>query len=88
MEKKIAVLAGDGIGPEVMLSAQYVLNVIAQKYGHKFNFVEGLIGGAAYDINGQHLPKQTLDLVPTVMRFCLARLAARWINRSNLGVDN
>ena len=38
MEKKIALLKGDGIGPEIVDSAVRVLEAIAEKYGHKFNF--------------------------------------------------
>lgn len=52
--KKIAVLAGDGIGPEVMAEAIKVL----QRVG-KFEFAEALIGGAAWDKYGEHFPKET-----------------------------
>lgn len=59
MEKKIAVLAGDGIGPEVMDQALRVLAAVAEKFGHTFETTLGLIGGAAYDEHGQHFPEQT-----------------------------
>jgi 3-isopropylmalate dehydrogenase len=62
MEKNIAVLAGDGIGPEVMRSALFVLNKISDLYQHKFSFQEGLVGGAAYDVYGQHFPEETREL--------------------------
>jgi len=55
---KIAVLAGDGIGPEVTAEAVKVL----RKTGIDFNFEHALIGGAAYDAKGHPLPKETLDL--------------------------
>jgi 3-isopropylmalate dehydrogenase len=48
MNKKIAILSGDGIGPEVMQEAIKVLDAIAQKYNHTFKYEEGLVGGAAY----------------------------------------
>lgn len=60
MEKKIAGLAGDGIGPEVMISALEVLESIAQKYGHTFNTTQKLVGGAAIDAFGEPLPADTL----------------------------
>ncbi|MFV9972102.1 MAG: isocitrate/isopropylmalate family dehydrogenase [Francisella endosymbiont of Hyalomma asiaticum] len=44
MEKNIAILAGDGIGPAVMVSAIKVLDAIAKKYNHKFNYTEALVG--------------------------------------------
>lgn len=62
MDKKIAVLGGDGIGPEVMQSAISVLDAIAQKFEHKFTYVYGLVGGDAYDKYQNHLPEATIDL--------------------------
>lgn len=59
---KVAVLAGDGIGPEVMGEALKVLGAVSEKYGHEFEFKEALVGGAAWDEFGEHLPKETLDL--------------------------
>ena len=50
MIKRIAVIRGDGIGPEIVDSAVAVLEVIAEKFGHKFNFTRYLIGGAAIDV--------------------------------------
>lgn len=60
MDKKIAVLAGDGIGPEVMHQALRVLKHVADKFGHRFIFTEALIGGAAYQVYGKHCPEDTL----------------------------
>ena len=62
MKKNIAVLAGDGIGPEVMTSALRVLDVIAKKYNHDFEYTEAKIGGAAYDEFKNHCPQETLDI--------------------------
>ena len=59
---KIALLPGDGIGPEVMQSATAVLSAVAQKYNHSFQYTEALIGGAAYDEYGEHCPQETLEL--------------------------
>lgn len=59
MEKTIAVLAGDGIGEEVMHEAVLVLKEIGNKFSHDFTFKYGLIGGAAYDETGSHFPDET-----------------------------
>jgi 3-isopropylmalate dehydrogenase len=58
---KIAVLAGDGIGPEVMSEALRVLAAVAGKFSLQFDFTERLVGGAAIDAHGQALPEVTLD---------------------------
>ena len=60
MKKTIAMLAGDGIGPEVMTQAQRVLDTIAEKFGHYFTYLPALIGGAAFDAYGTHFPDETL----------------------------
>ncbi|WAJ70894.1 3-isopropylmalate dehydrogenase [Catenovulum adriaticum] len=57
---KIAVLAGDGIGPEVMAEALKVLSVAEQKFSVKFNFDAKDVGGAAIDNHGEALPKSTV----------------------------
>lgn len=62
MEKKIAVLPGDGIGPEIIAQAICVLKSIEKKYGHQFEFKEGLIGACAIDACGQPYPDQTHKL--------------------------
>ncbi|MBR4211519.1 MAG: 3-isopropylmalate dehydrogenase, partial [Oscillibacter sp.] len=49
MEKTIAVIRGDGIGPEIIGEALAVLDVIAEKYGHKFTYKEAPMGGNAID---------------------------------------
>jgi 3-isopropylmalate dehydrogenase len=60
MQKTIAVLAGDGIGSEVMQQALRVLKVIEEKYNHQFIIDEKLVGGAAIDATGEPLPTETL----------------------------
>ncbi len=59
MAYKIAVLPGDGIGPEVMKEALKVLSVVEEKFGFKCELKEGLIGGAGYDAAGHPLPEET-----------------------------
>ena len=61
MELNIALLKGDGIGPEIVDSAAAVLEKIAAKFGHKFNFTPYLIGGCAIDETGMPLPQETVD---------------------------
>lgn len=62
MKSKIAVLAGDGIGPEIMDEAIKVLNCVAEIFSHDFHFENGLIGGAAYDEFGVHFPEETANV--------------------------
>ena len=57
---KIAVLAGDGIGPEVMREAIRVLDAVAASDGAAFEYDEKLVGGAAIDDLGSPLPEDTL----------------------------
>src|ERR1700744_1283052 len=61
MRLKIAVLAGDGIGPEVTKQATNILRAVAELGGHDFTFVPGLIGGTAITETGSPLPTATLD---------------------------
>lgn len=61
MVKHIALLRGDGIGPEIVDSAVRVLSAVAEKFGHTFQFTPYLIGGAAIDETGIPLPKETID---------------------------
>ncbi|MGQ0812841.1 MAG: 3-isopropylmalate dehydrogenase [Gemmatimonadota bacterium] len=60
MQARIVVLAGDGIGPEVTRAAVRVLTTVAEQWGHDFDFVHELIGGAAIDVAGDPLPKRTI----------------------------
>jgi 3-isopropylmalate dehydrogenase len=62
MNKKIAVLAGDGIGPEVMQQTLPVLDAIAKKFNHNFDYQQADIGGCAYDKYLSHCPDETLQL--------------------------
>ena len=62
MKFHLAVLAGDGIGPEVTAEAVQVLRAVAELGGHEFTFVNGLIGGVAITAEGTPLPQATIDL--------------------------
>jgi 3-isopropylmalate dehydrogenase len=62
MRLKIAILAGDGIGPEVTHEATNILRAVAERGGHDFTFTPGLIGGVAIAAHGAPLPTATLDL--------------------------
>lgn len=62
MNKKILVLKGDGIGPEVVDQALKCLDAIAKKFNHNFEYVEGYIGGVAIDKFGVPLPAETLEM--------------------------
>lgn len=62
MKKHIAVLSGDGIGPEVAAEGVKVLKKIAEKYHHEFTFEEALIGGIAIDTVGNPFPAETEQL--------------------------
>lgn len=62
MEFNVAVMPGDGIGPEIVDQAKIVLDKIGSKYGHVFNYEEVLMGGVAYDKTGVPLPQETIDI--------------------------
>jgi 3-isopropylmalate dehydrogenase len=66
MQRHIAVLAGDGIGEEVMEQALRVLAVTDDLFGHKFSTTKALVGGAAYDVYGKHFPDETNKLCHNV----------------------
>ena len=62
MKARIAVLPGDGIGPEIVPQAIQVLEAIAAQFGHSFAFRQADVGGAAIDRTGKPLPETTLTL--------------------------
>lgn len=62
MKLKIAVLPGDGIGPEVMNEAVAVMNAIAQKFNHVFEYNEAICGAHAIDLVGDPYPDATHDV--------------------------
>ena len=61
MEKNIAVIKGDGIGPEIVTEAMKVLDKVAAKFGHQFNYEQLLMGGCSIDANGVPLTDETIE---------------------------
>lgn len=61
MTKNIAVIKGDGIGPEIVTEAMKVLDKVAEKYGHTFNYEQLLMGGCSIDVNGVPLTDETIE---------------------------
>jgi 3-isopropylmalate dehydrogenase len=62
MKKKIAVIEGDGIGPEVTRQAVHALNAVAHKFGHEFDYTYCLMGADAIDKTGNPLPDETIEV--------------------------
>lgn len=62
MEKNIAIMRGDGIGPEIVNEAIKVLDKIAEKYDHKFNYTDVLMGGCSIDAHGVPLTEETIEI--------------------------
>ena len=62
MEHKLALIPGDGIGPEIVRAARKVLDRVCEKYGHTFTYTELLLGGASIDANGVPLTEETVAL--------------------------
>lgn len=62
MKKKIAVIEGDGIGPEVTRQSVHVLNAVAHKFGHEFEYTYCLMGADAIDKTGNPLPDETIEV--------------------------
>lgn len=61
MDKKIAVIAGDGIGPEIVTEAKKILSMIEKKFNHKFEYKEVLMGGISIDVHGVPLTDEALE---------------------------
>ena len=59
MKLKIAVLSGDGIGPEIMEQGVAVLDAVAAKFGHEITYKEAICGAAAIDMVGDPFPEDT-----------------------------
>ena len=62
MEMNIALLPGDGIGPEVIAQAVKVVNAVAKKFGHTIHFEEAPVGAAAIDLTGNPYPDETHEV--------------------------
>ena len=60
MDYKIALIPGDGIGPEIVREAKKVLDKVCEKYGHSFSYSEVLLGGASIDVHGVPLTDEAI----------------------------
>ncbi|QCT70903.1 3-isopropylmalate dehydrogenase [Eubacterium maltosivorans] len=81
MNYKIAVIKGDGIGPEIVEASMKVLDKIGEKYGHTFDYTEVLAGGAAIDACGTPLPQETVDICKASDAVLLGALGGpKWDN--------
>lgn len=81
MEKTIALIPGDGIGPDVLGQAVKVLDKVAEKYGHKFIYKEVIAGGSAIDKFGNPLPEEQLDICKSSDSVLLGALGGpKWDN--------
>ena len=61
MKYNIAVIPGDGIGPEIVGEAQRVLDAVGKKFGHEFNYTKVLMGGCSIDVHGVPLTEEALQ---------------------------
>ena len=66
MKLRLAVIPGDGIGPEIVREARKVLDKVAQVYGHEIEATQVLMGGASIDACGEPLTDQALDVMGSV----------------------
>ena len=80
MNYNIALVPGDGIGPDVVAEAVKVLDKIGEKFGHSFTYNKVLAGGAAIDQTGKCLPQETIDICKAATQFC----SAQWADRSGI----
>ncbi len=76
MEYNIAVVKGDGIGPEIVTEAMQVLDKVGERFGHTFHYQEVLAGGCSIDANGIPLTEETIEICKTRTPCCSARSAA------------
>lgn len=83
MNKKIALIHGDGIGPEIVDSAVKVLKAVAEKYRHRFTFELAPMGGNAIDTFGEPLPQKSIDVCLSSDAVLLGAVGgAKWDNLS------
>ena len=81
MKATIAILPGDGIGPEVTAEAVKVLNAIAAKFGHELDMPEGLIGGVALDAENDPFPASTASVCEDAAAVLLGAVGGpKWDN--------
>ena len=81
MRYRIAVLPGDGIGPEVTKQSVEIVKAAGKKHGHEFIIVEGMIGGNAIDAFGTPLPEKTIELCKSCNAVILGAVGGpKWDN--------
>ena len=61
MRLEIAVIAGDGIGPEIVREARKVLDTVGERFGHELVYTDLLMGGASIDVHGVPLTDETIE---------------------------
>lgn len=84
MNFNLAVIKGDGIGPDIVDQAIKVLNIVGDKFGHTFNYTEVLAGGAALDAVGQSLPAETVEVCKNSDSVILGAVGGpKWDNLSS-----
>ncbi|MFI3228044.1 MAG: 3-isopropylmalate dehydrogenase [Clostridia bacterium] len=82
MNINLAVIKGDGIGPEIVTEAMKALDKIGEIYGHTFNYNEVLAGGCAIDAYDEPLPQSTIDACKSADSILLGAVGgAKWDNR-------
>lgn len=80
-EFRIAVLPGDGIGQEVTQEAVRVLSAVGERFGHRFDFQNALVGGTAYDERGVPLPEETVEICENSHAILLGAVGgSKWDN--------
>ena len=85
MNYKIAVISGDGIGPEIVREARKVLDVTGKKYGFSFDYTDLLMGGASIDVNGVPLTDETRGMI-SAPQLASMRAGAYVINAARGGI--
>ena len=76
MKLNIAILAGDGIGPEIMKQGIAVLDAVAEKFGHEFNYNEAICGADAIDRVGDPFPEETFRICKEADAVLFAEIGA------------
>ena len=66
MNYAIALMPGDGIGPEVTIEAVVVLDAVGRRFGHSFEYTPALVGGMAIDATGDALPEESLNIAKAI----------------------
>jgi 3-isopropylmalate dehydrogenase len=81
MEFNIALIGGDGIGPEIVSKSVKVIDKVGKVYGHKFNYIEILAAGKAIDEVGEPLPIESLEQCKNIDAIIIGNIGGRkWSN--------